>query len=67
VLPDVENMQVLGFAKGRDESEAFENLLNENAWLVKTVFEEVQCLELRHLEYPAHKRFFNLKDTAAYV
>lgn len=60
---DADNFQVLGFAKGKDEDEAFRNLLDTNGWLLDTSFEEVQCLELRHRDYHAFKKFFNLKDT----
>lgn len=64
-LPDVDNMQVLGFAKGHDENEAFENLLNANEWLSKTFFDEVQCLELKHLEYHSQAKIFSLKNVTA--
>jgi hypothetical protein len=31
-LPDVENLQVIGFAKGIDADEAYKNLLIENQY-----------------------------------
>ena len=36
--PDVENCQVIGFAKGNSIDEAFENLIAENKYLLKTSF-----------------------------
>ena len=38
-LMDVENLQVLGFAVGRDKSEAKQNLIAENPWIVECGFE----------------------------
>ncbi len=36
---EVENCQVLGTANGSNESEAQENLLNENPWITEAGFE----------------------------
>lgn len=30
---EIENLQVIGFAKGKDEIEAIKNLLKENEWI----------------------------------
>ena len=35
---EVENCQVLGFAKGKDKVEAKENLLKENPWIIEGGF-----------------------------
>jgi len=39
--PDIENLQVVGFAKGRDSKDAFQQLLKENSYLIDTSFDEV--------------------------
>ena len=43
---DIENLQVIGFAKGTNSQEAFYNLVKNNEYLLKTTFEEVFCYEL---------------------
>jgi len=60
--PDIENCQVLGFAKGDDADAAFCVLLQENAYLLETSFDEVVCLELKDEDYGGRKRYFYLKD-----
>jgi hypothetical protein len=46
IEPDVENLQVLGFADGPTPDAAFQNLLKENPWLSDTSFTECFSLEL---------------------
>jgi len=65
VEPDIENCQVLGFAKGDDADEAFKTLLRENAYVMETSFDEVVCLELKDEDYGERKRYFYLKDEIA--
>lgn len=60
--PDIENCQVLGFAKGDNAEEAFEALLRENAYLLETSFDEVVCLELKNRDYRGRKQYFRLSD-----
>jgi len=60
--PDIENCQVLGFAKGNDAKEAFSALLRENAYLLETSFDEVVCLELKDENYGEMKSYFWLRD-----
>lgn len=43
---DIENLQVLGFAKGENEINAFDNFIQENSYLVGTDFDDVFALEL---------------------
>jgi len=62
VEPDIENCQVLGFAKGDDADAAFCVLLQENAYLLETSFDEVVCLELKDEDYREKKRFLYLKN-----
>ncbi|NHV06282.1 MAG: hypothetical protein HA495_02975 [Thaumarchaeota archaeon] len=45
--PDVENLQVLGYAEGKNKEEAFENFLKENKWILETSFSEVICIEVK--------------------
>ena len=51
----MENMQVLGFAQGADERQAFENLLGDNPWLLETSFGNANCIELRD---PGHEKYW---------
>jgi len=37
--PSVENCQMLGRAKGKDEQDALQNLLKENPWIVEAGFD----------------------------
>ncbi|MDY0117179.1 MAG: hypothetical protein RBR59_06360 [Sulfurimonadaceae bacterium] len=45
-IPDIENMQVIGFSHGKNAEEAFEILLLENSYLKDTTFHEVIAREL---------------------
>ena len=44
--PDVENLQVLGFADGSTAEEALEGLVAEHPWIREGGFREVLCYEL---------------------
>jgi len=46
VDPDIENLQVIGFAKGKDPKKAFKELVKENNYLLETDFNEVFSYEL---------------------
>jgi hypothetical protein len=65
IEPDVENLQVLGFATGVDEDDAFKNLMSEDEWLIQTSFDEVKCLELRYEDYEHHAKFFSIKGSSS--
>jgi hypothetical protein len=43
---DIENLQVLGFANGLNEKDAFNNFIKENNYLKETGFKEVIAMEL---------------------
>ena len=60
--PDIENCQVIGFAKGDSPAEAFDNLVKENGYLLETSFDEVICLELKHRDYHKFSGYFCLSD-----
>lgn len=45
-MPDIENMQVIGFSEGKDKKEAFKNLLVNHSYLKDTTFHEIIALEL---------------------
>ena len=62
IEPDIENCQVIGFAQGIDEKEAFENLLKENPYLSDTTFDELVCIELKHTDYTKHTQHFYLAN-----
>lgn len=45
---DVENLQILGFAKANNENKAFISLLQENSWIKKNEFslQNIVCKQL---------------------
>jgi len=61
IEPDTGNCQVIGFARGNNEKEAFENLIKENKYLLTTTFNEIICLELKHEDYYKHITRFYLE------
>ncbi|MBI5374836.1 MAG: hypothetical protein HZA77_05345 [Candidatus Schekmanbacteria bacterium] len=56
--PDMENCQVIGFGTGATIKEAFEKMITEEEYLLKTDFNEVIGLELSHEQ----KEYFFLND-----
>ncbi|MBZ0203998.1 MAG: hypothetical protein IT281_01705 [Ignavibacteria bacterium] len=48
--PEIENCQVLGFEKGNNETEAFENFVLGNQHLKDMGFKDVICYELMKQE-----------------
>ena len=63
IEPDIENLQVLGFALGEDEEQAFQNLKLESSYLLQTSFDETFCFELKYEDYHRRARYFYLKDS----
>lgn len=61
VMPDIENLQVIGFAKGRNPKQAFDNLLEDNKYLKDTSFNEVVCYPLDE-NYKNKKEYFYLEN-----
>ena len=57
---DVENCQVIGFAKGNSLDEAFDNLMAENKYLLKTSFNEITGYELKDKDYHKFSKTFCL-------
>ena len=57
IMPDIENMQVIGFSKGLNSKEAFENLKTKNSYLLETTFNEIISIELKDKKF----EYFNLK------
>lgn len=45
--PDIENLQVVGFAKGNSPEEAINSLLKTSPHIAETSFDEVTALELK--------------------
>ena len=45
--PDIENLQVIGFAGGESPEEAARNLLKESKYISDTTFNEVTAMELK--------------------
>ncbi|MCT7514144.1 hypothetical protein [Aliarcobacter cryaerophilus] len=56
-IPDIENMQVIGFSKGLNSKEAFENLKLKSSYLQETNFNEIISMELKDKKF----EYFNLK------
>lgn len=56
-IPDIENMQVIGFSKGLNSKEAFENLKIKSSYLKETNFNEIISMELKDKKF----EYFNLK------
>jgi len=60
--PDIENCQVIGFAKGINENKAFKSLISENEDLLETIFDEIICIELKNEDYYRSSKYFHLDD-----
>jgi len=60
--PDIENCQVIGFAKGNNEDEAFINLTKENEYLLNTNFNEIICMEIKNENYYQKAKYFYLGE-----
>ncbi|MFA7570547.1 MAG: hypothetical protein WCY75_04780 [Sulfurimonadaceae bacterium] len=56
-IPDIENMQVIGFEKGLNLNEAFENLKKNKEYLKDTTFVEIIGIELKDKKF----NYYNLK------
>jgi hypothetical protein len=58
---DIENLQVLGFAEGESETDAFVNFIQENSYLVGTDFNDVSAMELvNDKQYPFSLKSINM-------
>lgn len=62
IEPDINNLQVVGFAEGRNSQEAFQNLIKENEYLRNTTFDEIFCYELAK-DYEKRKVYCHLADS----
>ena len=56
--PDIDNVQMIWISKWNSKEDAFENLKNDNEWLLETNFDEIYCHELRDHNFT----YFYLKD-----
>ena len=57
-MPDIENLQVVGFGRGESPDDAVKNMLKGNGYLKETNFDEIISIELK-----SDKRTFHyLKD-----
>ncbi len=59
---EVENCQVLGMVKGNNESEAQEQLLNENPWITEAGFDPAEFLVRQILTNEQHNDIIMLID-----
>lgn len=62
IEPDIENCQVVGFAEGMNMDDAFEKLIQENRYLLKTTFDEITGYELKHRNRHKFAKYFYLND-----
>ena len=60
----IENMQILGFAKGKNVSKALENLLKENSWIKESGFDKNSILVRQLLD---DKLKSNIQKTVDYL
>jgi len=59
-IPDIENLQVIGFSSGVTADEAFDSFMSTNAYLTETSFENIFCYKLdKH--YEESRKEFNLR------
>lgn len=56
-LKEIDNIQMLWIAEGKNSTKAFKNLKKENEWLINSSFNEIYCHELVNNKY----QYFNLK------
>ena len=43
----VENLQILGFEDGENENEAFQTLINNNPWIIKSGFNKDKIISMQ--------------------
>jgi len=60
-VPDIENLQVIGFSDGENAKEAFYNLINENGHLLKLSYDKIFCYKLSN-KYKDSYFEFSIKD-----
>ena len=48
---EIENLQIIGFSQGGTPQEAFDKLVNNNAYLIGSTFDEITAVELKEQEY----------------
>ena len=56
---EIENLQVIGFAKGTDGISAYQNLLAEKPELQETKFERIFCYQMDK-EFEGSRKGYNL-------
>ena len=59
--PDIENLQVIGFASGVTSDEAYKNLLRTYTYLKETSFSQIFCYRLGE-DYEKTKKDYNLRN-----
>ena len=62
--PDIENCQVIGFAKGKNSKDAYKNLIKENDYFLETTFDEIFTYELVK-DYRKNRDYFFMSETTA--
>jgi len=59
---EIENCQVVGFAKGNNANEAMKNLVKSNEHLLNSNFKELICIEMKNPDYYSGARYFDLEE-----
>jgi len=59
--PDIENLQVIGFANGANPDAAYRNLLISHAYLKDTAFNQIFCYKLDKY-YEKHRKDFCIHE-----
>lgn len=56
--PDIENMQVIGFAQGKTAEAAIKDLIAKNTYLIETSFDEVFAIRLEN----DYREYYSLRN-----
>ena len=59
--PDIENMQVVGFAQGETAKAAMKDLIAKNTYLVETSFDEMFAIQLKN----DYREYFSFRNNSA--
>ena len=59
-IPDIENLQVIGFSSGNNSDEAYSALIEQNSFLKETSFEKIFCYKLDNC-YENTKKIYYIK------
>ncbi len=61
ILPDIDNLQVIGFYSGENAEKAYTNLIKQNPYILRTRYDEIFSYKL-DVDYQKSKKRFYLSD-----